>query len=66
VIPQPAGVLAPQTAPIEPDSMRDLRAPISVSGCKISIRYRTQKGTRQRAHHPPGDHLHFKNVLLEI
>ena len=43
VIPQPAGVLAPQTAPIEPDSMRDLRAPISISGRKIPIRYRNQK-----------------------
>jgi hypothetical protein len=40
VIPQPAGVLASQTAPIEPDSIRDLRAPISVSGRKIPIPYR--------------------------
>ena len=51
---------------IEPDSMRDLRAPISVSGRKIPIRYRNQKGTRQRAHHLTGDRLHCKNVLLVI
>jgi hypothetical protein len=43
VIPRPAGVLAPQTDPIEPDSMRDLPAPISVSGRKIPIRHRNQK-----------------------